>query len=312
MAFVAPLSVYHRPFSNVSSNVKCFPKGRSTQQHGKRQAWNVWKAKLDVLVVGAETRVGANLASRLIKGSGNRISCLYSPADTDEARHAKRSVANARGAGLYREDTLDITNSAAVTDTLASLKPNTVVSCIGGDASAFVPGSVSPYEDAAFRDLPAAKSVVDACVAAKIEKLVFVSMLGAGDSEASVPLQVMASLRPLLLDMSDAEAYIRRSSGLNWTIVRPAPMEEDDEDDGSDGAMADGGLLDRVIITEDVDIYGTVTVDLFANALAHIVSSNNVAAKTLHVVNRQRILITSPYVRPLEPWENMPVTPAVL
>lgn len=260
-----------------------------------------------MLVVGADTRLGTKLVSRLCEGGRHRVSCVYSPTDDDSSgwSHERDTTLS-----LHREVDVDVTDAAAVASTISSIRPNTVVSCIGGDASTFVPGALSPYEEAAFRDLPAAKCVVDACVKLGVDKLVFVSMLGAGDSEPSVPFQVMATLRPLLLDLSDAEDYIRRQSELKWTIVRPAPIEDDGDDD--DGGRVNANDLERVVITEDVDLYGTVSVRQFANALYHIVLSDNVARKTLHVVNRQRVLVTAPYVRPLEPWEDLPVTPASL
>lgn len=305
MAFMPSLGLYRGFGARTASGVKLSKKEVSTQTCTKRRAHDVSMASFDVLVVGAETRLGANLVSRLCKGEESRVSCIYSsPRDGNPDPSKDVSVPE----GLHHKTTLDVTDTLAMAATISGMQPNTVVSCIGGDASTFVPGALSPYEDAAFRDLPAAKSLVDACVDAKVDKLVFVSMLGAGDSEASVPFQAMASLRPLLLDLSDAEEYIRKRSELKWTIVRPAPIEEDDEIRSD----SDRGNLDQVIITEDTDIYGTVTVDQIANALAHIASSSKVAMKTLQVVNRKRILITAPYVRPLEPWENLPVTAAIL
>lgn len=305
MAFMPPLGLYRGFCARNVSDVKFSIMERSTRTCNKRRAHNVSMASLDVLVVGAETRLGANLVSRLCKSEERRVSCIYSsPRDGKPNLSEDASVPDS----LYHKTSLDVTDTLGMAATISSIRPNAVVSCIGGDASTFVPGALSPYEDAAFRDLPAAKSLVDACVDADVDKLVFVSMLGAGDSEASVPFQVMASLRPLLLDLSDAEEYIRKRSELKWTIVRPAPIEEDDEIRSG----SDPGNLDQVIITEDTDIYGTVTVDQIANALAHIVSSDKVAMKTLQVVNRQQILITAPYVRPLESWENLPVTPAIL
>jgi putative NADH-flavin reductase len=67
--------------------------------------------------------------------------------------------------------------------------------------------------------------VVDAMKAAGVKRLIAVTGLGAGDSRGHGGLFYDAVVFPLLLkrayDDKDVQEWIIRSSGLDWTIVRP-------------------------------------------------------------------------------------------
>jgi uncharacterized protein YbjT (DUF2867 family) len=67
--------------------------------------------------------------------------------------------------------------------------------------------------------------LVDAMKAAGVKRLITVTGLGAGDSRGHGGLLYDAFLFPLLLkrvyDDKDVQEWIVRSSGLDWTIVRP-------------------------------------------------------------------------------------------
>jgi uncharacterized protein YbjT (DUF2867 family) len=67
--------------------------------------------------------------------------------------------------------------------------------------------------------------LVDAMKAAGVKRLVSVTGLGAGDSRGHGGLLYDAVVFPLLLtrvyDDKDVQEWIIRSSGLDWTIVRP-------------------------------------------------------------------------------------------
>ena len=67
--------------------------------------------------------------------------------------------------------------------------------------------------------------LVDAMKAADVKRLVSVTGLGAGDSRGHGGLLYNAVVFPLLLkrvyDDKDVQEWIIRSSGLDWTIVRP-------------------------------------------------------------------------------------------
>jgi putative NADH-flavin reductase len=67
--------------------------------------------------------------------------------------------------------------------------------------------------------------LVDAMKAAEVKRLITVTGLGAGDSRGHGGLIYDAVVFPLLLkrvyDDKDVQEWIVRSSGLDWTIVRP-------------------------------------------------------------------------------------------
>lgn len=162
------------------------------------------------------------------------------------------------------------------------MRPKTVISCIGGDLT----------QDE-LPDFDGNKNIIDACIKGGVDRFVLISAMGAGDSENTVPFQVMHTLRPLLLEKSHAEAYLKGVEGLKWSIVRPAPLVEEE---GADSAVA----------TEELNCYGTITRPSLARMVANIAASEKAIGKTLHVVDSERLLITSPYVRPLEFWETIP------
>jgi putative NADH-flavin reductase len=69
------------------------------------------------------------------------------------------------------------------------------------------------------------RTLVDAMKAAGVKRLITVTGLGAGDSRGHGGLLYDAVVFPLLLkrvyDDKDVQEWIIRSSGLDWTIVRP-------------------------------------------------------------------------------------------
>jgi uncharacterized protein YbjT (DUF2867 family) len=72
--------------------------------------------------------------------------------------------------------------------------------------------------------------LVDAMKAAGVKRLITVTGLGAGDSRGHGGLLYDAFLFPLLLkrvyDDKDVQEWIVRSSGLDWTIVRPGLLKD--------------------------------------------------------------------------------------
>ena len=72
--------------------------------------------------------------------------------------------------------------------------------------------------------------LVDAMKAAVVKRLIAVTGLGAGDSRGRGGLLYDAVVFPLLLkrvyDDKDVQEWIVRSSGLDWTIVRPGLLKD--------------------------------------------------------------------------------------
>lgn len=227
-----------------------------------------------VLVVGANRGLGLELARVLSTTDGvSSATCTKRPdGDADELS----SIPNIDVAPLQVRD------RDAVINLIRDFKPDVVFSCFGGLPT-----------DHDRPDYPGNQNLIDASDDAAVKRFMLVSALGASESEGSVPFQVMDTMRPLLLDKSRAELYLRESK-LTWTIVRPVPFSDDDD--------ASTGML-----TEGIKCYGTITRKETARLLVAAADSTSAARKTLTAIDRARVLLTSPYVRPLEFWEPLPV-----
>lgn len=227
-------------------------------------------ALANVLVIAANRGLGSFLADHL-QGTPN-LHTTHRPNSGPSPTQTDVSITHP----------LDALDRSATIDLIQSLRPDSIVSCLGGDV---LQGYLPDYD--------ANKNLIDAAEKAGVDNFVLISALGAGNSETSVPFQVMDTMRPILLEKSHAEAYLRASKLQNWTIVRPAPI-------------VDGDPTGSAVATEGLNCYGTVTRPDLATVVAKLTASNAVSGKTLHVVDRKGLLITAPYVRPLEFWEPLP------
>jgi uncharacterized protein YbjT (DUF2867 family) len=225
------------------------------------------------LVVGANRGLGLALAAALSASGAAETLGTVRPTSDGAALAAVRDVTVVR---------LDVRDRDAVLAAVARIKPDVLFSCIGGTAA-----------DDDRPDYTANQNLIDAAEQGGVGRFVLLSALGAAESEGSVPFQVMDTMRPLLLDKSRAELYLRES-GLEWTIIRPVPLT----DDPASGA----GML-----TEGVACYGTISRDDLAALLLRAAEAPAAARKTLTAIDRSRVLLTAPYVRPLEFWEPLPV-----
>lgn len=226
-----------------------------------------------VLVVGANRGLGLELSRRLRTHGASHVT------GTARAGRDVSDLETAADESLH----LDVHDAGAVGDAVARARPDVVVNCIGGDdtgldsESAIVAGN---------------RHLISASKSHGVGRFVLVSALGAGDSEKEVPMQVYFTMRHVLVDKTMAETHLRQS-GLEWTIARPGALVDD----------ADEGV---VVATEGDKCYATVTRAGLAEMLIRAAESEKAVGKTLAIVDRSRVLITSPYVRPLEPWEGLP------
>lgn len=232
----------------------------------------------DVLIVGANRGLGLQIASVLHSQGISRLITTF------RATSSVPPTLGALSTGSHEVDALDRSH---VSTFLSSVAPDVVISCVGGSVA-----------DDYFPDFEANKNLIDAAIDAGVKRFVLISALGAGDSEGSVPFQVMDTMRPLLLEKSHAEAYLRGKS-INWTIARPGPL-------------VDGDATGTAVATEGTQCYGTVTREDLAEVVVKAAESENAVGRTLHIVDTKKVLVTSPYVRPLEFWEPLPFEEFVL
>lgn len=167
-----------------------------------------------VLVAGATGATGGRVLTQLLEGGG--VSVIGGVRNTEKAQKLFGST----GAKFV---TCDVTAS------LESL----VQSCTGVDAVicavGFVPGSPFGMKDQAHLvDNLGTKRLVDACVQAKVKKVVLVSSIltngRAWGQEKSPGFVVTNAFGGVLDEKIEAENYLR-ASGLDYTIVRPGGLK---------------------------------------------------------------------------------------
>lgn len=278
----------------------------------RRSTPNASAALSNVLIIGGNEALGRVLSSHLSQLNVEPLVTTYDP------KSSIRYHGNDKTSSVH----LDLLKATSIEELLATTQPSIVISCIGSGADFslrrepevsenehedIIEGNghanlIENADDQGLHDLHEApdlqmtKNVIDACAKApSVKRFIYMSSLGAADSEHSVPVQVMISMRPILLDKTDGETYLKKDehSKLGWTIIRPAPLV-DEEPTGS------------AVVTKDVNCYGTVTRTDLAKSIVDIIVSERTVGCTLHVVDRTKVLITSPYVRPLEFWEGLP------
>lgn len=135
--------------------------------------------------------------------------------------------------------------------------------CEGCDAVIFAAGSGggtgSDMTDKIDRD--GAMRLVDLAVKANVKRFVMLSSVGAGDPDPE------SEMGHYLQAKHDADEYLK-SSGLNFAIVRPVALSDDD----GTGEMLFG---------DDVDVEAKATRDDVATVLADAIDSDAWIGKTL-------------------------------
>uniref|UniRef100_A0A7S1TDL5 NAD(P)-binding domain-containing protein n=1 Tax=Compsopogon caeruleus TaxID=31354 RepID=A0A7S1TDL5_9RHOD len=179
---------------------------------------------------------------------------------------------------------VNVREKTALEKAFRRIRPSVIVSCIEGRT-----------DDESRLDFLGNTNLVDVGIEIGVRRFIMVSALGAGDSESIVPFQVMDTMRSLLMDKSRAELYLKQS-GLEYVIIRPGPLENE---------PARGSA----VFTESRQGYGSITTEDLASLICQAIESPRVANRTLHSMDKARVLHTSPYVRPLEFWEPLPFEP---
>jgi putative NADH-flavin reductase len=120
--------------------------------------------------------------------------------------------------------------------------------------------------------------LVDSMKAAGVKRLIAVTGLGAGDSRGHGGLLYDAVVFPLLLkrvyDDKDVQEWIIRSSGLDWTIVRP-------------GLLADGPATGqyRVLTAPNDWRFGTISRADIADFLVRQIDDRSLIGTTPLLIN---------------------------
>mmetsp|Transcript_10145 Transcript_10145/g.31042 ORF Transcript_10145/g.31042 Transcript_10145/m.31042 type:complete len:239 (-) Transcript_10145:2965-3681(-) len=203
-----------------------------------------------VVVVGAEGRLGS-LAVAGLQKSGKDVLALV----LKEKNETKPKTEN------VHVRTLDILDRDLVSSIIEERKPDAVINCL----------SLAFEEKTERVDYLGSVNLVDAAVNAGVKRFILVSALGAGDSESAVPAQVMDTMRPMLMDKSRSELYLKES-GLEYTIIRCGPLH--DESDGS-----------AVLTTATTNCYGCINYSDLAKILEQCLDSNKAENSILTAVD---------------------------
>jgi uncharacterized protein YbjT (DUF2867 family) len=159
----------------------------------------------NVLIIGASRGIGLETARAALR-----------------AGHSVRALARS-GAGIPIQDAnlTKVSGNALDPDTIRNALPDIdmVIQTLGMD---FSPRLV--FEGTKLFS-ESTRILVDAMKAAGVKRLITVTGFGAGDSRGHGGLLYDAVVFPLLLkrvyDDKDVQEWIIKSSGLDWTIVRP-------------------------------------------------------------------------------------------
>jgi putative NADH-flavin reductase len=158
-----------------------------------------------VLIIGASRGIGLETVKAALRG-GHKVRALARSAASIPIENA--DLEKLSGNAL---------NSDAIKDALAGV--DVVIQTLGVDISLRAIIQPTTLFSRSTRIL------VDAMKAAGMNRLVAVTGLGAGDSRGHFGILYDSVVFPLLLkrvyDDKDVQEWIIRSSGLDWTIVRP-------------------------------------------------------------------------------------------
>ena len=158
-----------------------------------------------VLIVGGTRATGLEVA-RILLARGDAVTVLARPtSNTAEAQKLGAKVV--RGNALSASD---------MTAALASDKFAAVITLLG-----------TTGKDRPRPDFEGNKNVFDAAKAAGVRRVLFVTVIGTGDSAGREPWIAGRFLREVITLKSQAEDYLR-ASGLDYTIIRPGGLVDSD------------------------------------------------------------------------------------
>ncbi len=115
-------------------------------------------------------------------------------------------------------------------------------------------------------------NVADAAVANRVQRVIFISTVGAGDSRAAAPLISRLALSKILPQKTAAEEHFR-ASGLSYTIIRPGGLPP--------GVVPTG----RGLLSDDPSTMGFIKRPDLARLVVGVLYDDRTIGKTLAAVD---------------------------
>jgi nucleoside-diphosphate-sugar epimerase len=175
-----------------------------------------------ILIAGASRGVGRQIA-QILTAQSHPVVALLRTLDTAPELEAL-------GAKVVQADALD---RGQVDQALQAYPIHTVISTVGGRPA-----------DGERSDYLGNRNLIDAAVAAGVQRFVLITSIGSGDSVVALPDRVLAALGPVLVEKAQAEQHLI-NSGLDYTIIRP-------------GGLKSEPATDRGFLTTDFRLAGSI------------------------------------------------------
>lgn len=225
-----------------------------------------------VLVVGASRGAGLAVAKHL-SHSEAFVALASTQLDSKDVELLDAGVEIvARG---------DARDEGFVSKLVKMARPDVIVSCIGGKVG-----------DCRRADYTGNRCLIDAAVNQGVGKFVLLSSIGAGDSEVAIPGPSKDAVMPLMMDKTRAEIYLKESGIPHYFILRAGPLFH-----------GDGG---ESLLSESPTAYGEMSYASLSKVVQDCLTEGKLWSKTYSGVDRGRIYVSNPFVRPLESFEPIP------
>jgi uncharacterized protein YbjT (DUF2867 family) len=203
----------------------------------------------DILLFGASQRTGLEVA-RILVARGDQVTAFVRPT-SDRTELEKLAVNFVVG---------DVTSAADVNNAVSSGDYRAVISTVGGARG-----------DDPRPDFIGVCNIVDAALSSGIQRMLMVTVIGAGDSRAAISDNAWKFLGPVIELKTQAEEYLMKS-GLDATILRP-------------GGMASEAATGTAIKTGDHSVMGIIQRADLAALVVECLDDDSTAGKIFHAVD---------------------------
>lgn len=203
-----------------------------------------------IFLAGASRGAGREISKQLVAAGHKVVALLRSTA-------AERDL-KAMGITVVLGDALE---AEAMRPAVSKHSPEAVISTIGG----------LPSDGGIRADFAGNKNLIDAAVAAQVNRFILISSIGTGQSVQALPPQALETLGVVLKEKEQAETYLI-NSGLTYTIIRP-------------GGLVSQPATDGEILTEDFSVAGSIPRAALARLAVKCLNSDRAQNKVLSAID---------------------------